>query len=1428
MPFLSDYFKVTEGKTPVVELTEALYNDEVIQAFVPVESTREVFTFLKDSMELHNPNSRAVLCHGAYGSGKSYIASVVCRLLRDGYESPALEPIWERMRRRGWEEDVEQLSKALSLNHHKSWLIVPIHAIGGADSIANALLRNLKICLTNSGINFEDDEKVKGTLYSASAKKFKSLIDQGAKYPDDNPCGYSTSDDLLNNLENDMDREAYVELKKWYKRISYGSKFEDNLNNSEFSDVEEMYIRVADALAQHNKGGILVVWDEFGAALEEMLKNKTNNIEAELQQLQIFIEKTCNNKTNKNNIIFMGFSHVSFGEYGEKHRVEQYLADKLKMISGRFREPNISIHLNRAEQEGYHLLSGMISPTDKGKELMATTFANFNCLASQLSLYKLWDGMDKTTAVNNIIKPVYPFHPATATVLLNLSDAVAQVNRTAFYYMVAKEKGFLAAINEKQLPDIKEIGSSELIRIHELFLFFEENLKENSKELLKAYTSALSRLPNDMKKYDLAMNVLRCILLLAVSGTNITTDLLAFVMFDASEIDPKADDLKDVLEYCSKAGAIYRDAHTELWSFSAPSINIDDLVEVEIKNQNFKSASKIELLRQQDNELLSEIFDYLGDFDLPPSVTGVIRKIKIVIYDHIFLTCPVLNPALENPQQTWNSTALYITLPSTLEEKNKIMSCINRLDHSEEYFVVPQNIVQIETDVQRFIAVHKMLLNGGWDVATKQALESEFLALRSTLRKELNKYYGNKAFAHDSSQILQAGSSKQLLGTIDSWSTLFEKLKELSEKNYSQCIKVLCGEFNGWSSKRSKRIENVIERVLDFKSTPNYREKYLGFKERSQEAAIIDGILLENKYLKSNLISGDEYFFDDYSQKTTDKPEVINDILKYVRESTQKRVLNKLFVKLIDTPYGIPNHVISILIAVAIKDQTEKIKFFDGNKEIVRSKLAKFLSDTPMNLSKASLRYENISTDIRKLYMAIASALNYSIPQKEQNTEQMIGYCKDIVDRLCKWANGFSFIAKTLDCLTDEERNFFSLLRGGVRPNFIELANSFKIIVKNNSQITTELKNATIQQNNYPQVNEYWQSLNSRITEEISGAQGALINCISELPHDIKKNLNIPEEFDEVTNNVDNIVSELLGIDSRDLQKEHYNRALGKLEESEKNLHSKENDLKQKIQELINSLPLAIIKELTGTRKEIQLADIDNLIAKLQNKSPLNLYLEDYRTVLETIQDRNDSTIKEYKEFIYDVLRLGGDILIERFNIKDEMTYHDHTERVTAKLTNKNLHDLFCKDYVECYNIINVENKKLIDEWISSIIKIINSLNDDDKKNIGIDESATQKRITNAIASFYKKSIEELTFEDYKRFLNYINSLGSITQSTSELDVVINGCHLTLQDYQSIDVEKFLSEIISETKDDYNLTDEQMKALCIKTLFPDFYERQKE
>ena len=113
MTRLNEILTVSINEGAVIDFESSLDKDPVVSGYVPVKSTLEVFNFLKQAAAPQAPQGRAVICHGSYGSGKSRLCTVLARLFRDGFNSPALEPVWNRLIAREEQEALSDLRQTL-------------------------------------------------------------------------------------------------------------------------------------------------------------------------------------------------------------------------------------------------------------------------------------------------------------------------------------------------------------------------------------------------------------------------------------------------------------------------------------------------------------------------------------------------------------------------------------------------------------------------------------------------------------------------------------------------------------------------------------------------------------------------------------------------------------------------------------------------------------------------------------------------------------------------------------------------------------------------------------------------------------------------------------------------------------------------------------------------------------------------------------------------------------------------------------------------------------------------------------------------------------------------------------------------------------------------------------------------------------------
>lgn len=1139
MSYLNEYFSVSEGKTPVVELDNALNDDRIIEAFVPVKSTLDVFSFLQDVSDLHNPNSRAVLCHGAYGSGKSYMVAVLYRLFSDGYDYPALQPIWGRMKTRGWNAPLDSLEKVMkSGDKHRPWLVVPLYGADGS-TLENALLKKL---IDQLQINGFDPKKIMGTTwYEAAASRFEEMLIH-KEYKPSLDAEFSTAEDLLRALREDADDTAFAELEAWHKKITLGLELRNNLVKEGLSNVEEAYEKAASKILAYGYQGILILWDEFGFALEELLrghKSGSRDLGKEIMALQRFLEKNCESESAEGGrVTFMGFTHFGMSEYGSRAGLEIADADMLKKITGRFRTPDIRISLEIAESEGYHLLAGMISKSKMGNDLMAAEYPKWNRLAHMMPELELWKSFDKKTVLRDIVKPSYPLHPATASILLRLSDYIAQVNRTAFYYMTDKRTGLFAHLREKEMPDREDIGSTELIRPHELFMFFEDALKENERSLYGDYLEAERKLLDGDEE---AVNLLRYVLILSAARVKVTSDMLCFCLKDVDKEDLAADSVKSAFGRCLNAKALSKNDHTDIWSFGVPGIDVEEIINQEMDDIVVRDTASF---IREDNRIKEELAEFLGIFDLAPAESGIIRKVKVEVLDlskGYTDTLPIINPSADIPCKEWCTAALYLIVPGNDKMVKKWREIIAGHEPSESYFLLPDRAVEIEGDIKRFKAVMNILDSGGLDSERQEIFESEFSHLRMSLRDEFAKYFGSKGFG-EGTEVLKAGKVGTVFSAIN-WYDLFENI---SEQVHSQChheIKVRCPLFNEWQKSTTGSLKKIIEKILLFDQSPDSRTKFLGLSERSLEAAVSDGVLCENDILARDIQS--EWNLKDYGSRNAERPEVIEIIHKYFLTGGSKKNARKLYVTLIEPPYGIPNGVIPILVALTIRKDLDRLTFFNKNgNPVAHSSIPEELAKIVLKPDTCSFRCENLTGPRRYVFRALACIIEQPIIQRETAGALFNEKCKGIVAKLREWASAFPDMVTSLESLNTEEKNFISQLRNLIPPDTRTLSDLALEMFGIDEIVKLELDNADIKTCEFPETERFWGRLNANIRYQIDESRSVVKEDLRSVSPSVISAIG----SDCCHKDVDVFTSDLVGKPTTSLKKEDYLYAQGHLD----------------------------------------------------------------------------------------------------------------------------------------------------------------------------------------------------------------------------------------------------------------------------------------
>ena len=1103
---------------------------DIVSGYIPVRSTLNLFSFLKDATSYSSSDSRAVICWGSYGSGKSRLCTVVARLFLEGFKCNALQPVWKRLKERGLKKKLDELQQVLSPGETKwkKWLVVPMYGTEKTSSISTALIKSLVIAIQGEGL--DPNEIIGETTYSLAAKKLEDLISEGKAYTPAEDIQFSDYIELKRALQDDMDETAYEEFNRFHKEVtSYDFAKVAFHDKSDSSELKNIYSQASEVIRKKGYGGIVVLWDEFGFEIEEMLKRDSVGTEI-VEELQPFIEGPCKEKK----VIFIGFTHVSISEYGTRGNLSEGHLDRIKTVEGRFTKP-ININLEITENEGYHLLAGFFSKSQDGEKFFSQEYSNLEDISRLMLEFNIWKDLGAERCYHDILSPCYPFHPSATIALLLLSTEIAQRERTTFYFLQNQEEyGFTGYLQETIIPDHEYIGSNELMRIFYLFDFFEEAIQTEKKDLYAQYKSAIAILPN---ANDIDKNILKTLLLIKVIASPsivATDDFLSFSFVDNLSSHQSAHEVIKSLTSLAKANIIWKNAGTEIWDFvSGQGVSVEIQNKIQ-KESNEISTNSLTRLFFEYPILQTEIFDFIGEYQLEPSDDGIIRNVEIKILDTLTINIKDALEDVYSRNNPWRNAIIYLLVIDNAKALNEFNNSLPNLSKRNLFFLLPNKPLTIDLlEFKRLIAVLSLLEKTEQGEHTYNVLEGELTGLKNSIKNEFNNYFGNIAFIEENVKVIATGDKTKILSP-SSWNTFFDEIQEEIESQYEDKIKVRCGGFNEWKfDSRWTPIKNIVSRILDFSKNKEYQKSFLGFQESSEEASIIDGVLVENEIYKFDEIESEWKFIE--INKTTPIA-VIKHIYKHFTTRTS-RDYSSNYYDLIRPPFGILNGIIPILTALVFMDNKNRILLYEKNAQIADSKLPEALVKMAKSPKLFKSRFQELNRKERFVYSIVAR--NEKISFDNIIGEKFTAICEETRKLLHNWGKNLPEDVLNVASLNGFELDLLKKIKNPIYPSLTDFADSIKDLFYSGDEVCkNELTDLGTNFKATPGCDDRWRTFKLKVNayqEDVKANVKSVLEDISGV-EDIDKDGNIADIFSSnLSKETNQIVEDIIGMKFADI-----------------------------------------------------------------------------------------------------------------------------------------------------------------------------------------------------------------------------------------------------------------------------------------------------
>lgn len=454
---LSEIIKLNRNFQNSINIQLDLNRHDKILNYIPTKSSLSILNRYIDNF-YNNTKEKSTLLIGPYGKGKSHLLLVLLGILSLPYEKKSND-ILRQLIKNISEIDNELADKINSLREQKSRYLPVIISNSYVDlnqSFLIALINSLK----SNGLS----QLIPDTFYGEAIKTINRWKEE---YPDTykklTECleeKHVTCDQLIFNLKN-FDKKSYEKFTEIYPQLTSGSIFNPLLN----MDIISVYKTVSETLKRDSGyDGIIIIFDEFSKFIEG---HQAETISYDMKIVQDMCELANSSTKEPIHIVFV--AHKSIKEYGAA--LSHEIINSFMGVKGRLTE----ILFISSVRNTYELIRYAIQKDEqKVNDLIES---NNLYRESADKIYEFLNFKSLFTKVdydNIVVRGCFPLSPLSSYMLLNISEKVAQNERTLFTFISKNEPNSLARfINNNQDPD-KCIMSADWIYDYFKMLFKEE------------------------------------------------------------------------------------------------------------------------------------------------------------------------------------------------------------------------------------------------------------------------------------------------------------------------------------------------------------------------------------------------------------------------------------------------------------------------------------------------------------------------------------------------------------------------------------------------------------------------------------------------------------------------------------------------------------------------------------------------------------------------------------------------------------------------------------------------------------------------------------------------------------------------------------------------------------------------------------------
>ncbi|MBD5500262.1 MAG: hypothetical protein HDR10_03520 [Lachnospiraceae bacterium] len=919
---LSEVIGFDESFKNSINLYLNLNNRDKVLKYIPTKSS---VSFLNEYlMAVKNNKEQASLIIGPYGKGKSHLLLVLLAIVsmeRNSVNTEVIDELISKIR------TVDDIGEEVADNIVSIWgdkgRFLPVLITNTQGDLNQAFLYGLNDALKREGIA----GLIPDTYFSLAIEK---IISWEKEYPETYDLFIRAVSEYglsISELKAGLAAFSKKELEVFtcvYPRLTSGSEF----NPMVASDPLSLYRSVSEKLVdEFGYSGIYIVFDEFSKYIESQSGTASG---ANMKLLQDMCE-LANDSPNAQIFITM-VAHKSIKEYGKYISIETINA--FTGIEGRIIEKLFVT----SSKNNYELIKNAIIK-DENRVKDIPNYAFYLGDAKLEAFYQIpafRSKFDKRDFKKIIFEGCYPLNPVSAYLLLNISEKVAQNERTLFTFISNDEPNSMARYIANHSREALWSISADLIYDYFAGLFKKEIINEHVHNEWLNTEYALSKCVSEEQK-----RIVKALAIFLIVNKDEEMPADENILALATGIS----NVREIVEGLIVSQVVYRKGSTNNLVFKTRA---GSALKTEIKKQRSLKGDKVNYGKVFEN-ITKKYYIIPRKYNADHAMTRYYRHEYMAVDEFLGIT---------------NASVLFET-DSFADGKVLSLYSIGKIESAK----VRKHIKEL--NCKKLIVVCPKDSFG----MLKQALDYEIL-------QEIK---NNSSFTADN-EIL-----KRELPILEE--DLSKELEECLYQMYEEDAECKLFYLNGESLSTKKSTE--VEAVVNSCCRVNYDKTPLINNEMINRHSISTG---QTKKARLNIIQAileqedNEQFYNGTNQEATiyrslfcgtgiktDIPsKEIKEVLLLMKEfiescSEKKRSLKSLIDMLVSEPYGMRKGVLPIYLGYLLAQRNEDIVVYFSDMEVqITAEIIVNMCETPEDyalfMSKADLQKEKYIESLNILF----------------------------------------------------------------------------------------------------------------------------------------------------------------------------------------------------------------------------------------------------------------------------------------------------------------------------------------------------------------------------------------------------------------------------------------------------------------------------